>query len=327
MENLNKVGISIANKIMADYLISNKLTCDIVHNHVFKYLLDLDEFGYIDKNLKDMHYPLYMARKQDKFNKFIKSKTIDLYGKKVFVDTFVKDLIHLRGDVKLNNFYMKDKLLGGYFEVMFNNIVDSINDVFKENLIDVTSSGLKGVAHRDAIQIIPPIKNGVGRYVGSSLYGGVIDNNIIESTGKLQGIFASDGMFENLTITNNKIDIKGEHEITIAGLMYGKIENNTNGEGEPSKVDLYPLRLGGGIHNFNVLSFTDMEYGTIKGDGLVNDIRTEPRKGKRNFTDFDIGVFHKTYLDVFSVYRDMKIAMCVTIGDMKSKGSLKELEG
>jgi hypothetical protein len=137
------------------------------------------------------------------------------------------------------------------------------------------------LAHRDAIQLIPPMYNGIDQYSGAILADTTIQDNIISSTAKLQGIFSTDGAFKNLKIINNKIQTSGEHKITILGLLSGEITNNTDLKGNTLDIKIQPLRLGGGtaFTNFFILGFSEgcsYQYEEIKGiSGTALDRRSK----------------------------------------------------
>lgn len=105
------------------------------------------------------------------------------------------------------------------------------------------------MAHRDAIQLIP-----ANQFAGGELENLLITSNRISSTGKLQGIFGSDGIFRNLTITFNTIDTRSEHKITLNGLVgqQNHIEGNRDQRGDLVPVQLNPVRLGGNLATGNV---------------------------------------------------------------------------
>jgi hypothetical protein len=135
-------------------------------------------------------------------------------------------------------------------------------------------------AHRDAIQLIPPALhkeiNGESRRLGDQLAGTVLKNvciqncNIEAPNGPLQGIFASDGMHQNLKIINNKIKTLGSHTISIAGLLTGGvISGNTLYKvqgGEVPQIRLYPARIGGNMAEdgvVTILSFAEEGSGSV----------------------------------------------------------------
>lgn len=105
------------------------------------------------------------------------------------------------------------------------------------------------MAHRDAIQLIP-----TDQFAGGELENLVITSNRISSIGKLQGIFASDGIFRNLTITFNILDTQSDHKITLNGLVGqdNHIEGNRDHRGDLVPVQLNPIRLGGNLATGNV---------------------------------------------------------------------------
>ncbi|WP_020558699.1 hypothetical protein [Thiofilum flexile] len=118
--------------------------------------------------------------------------------------------------------------------------------------------GLAKRAHRDGVQLIPTQAQ-VGNYqfMAGVLQDIVIEDNHIESKGLLQGIFASDGVFRNISIANNCINTQAEHKITLNGLLSGQISNNRDAAGKLLPIYLGPLRIGGNLATGNVwiLSF------------------------------------------------------------------------
>jgi len=144
------------------------------------------------------------------------------------------------------------------------------------------------IAHRDAIQLIPPPLyeergEGSNRYrikLADQMAGTILDNvtishcNIRSPQGALQGIFASDGMCRNLKITDTTITTKGAHSISIAGALTGcEIKNITLRQvegGSLPEISLYPLRIGGNmaddglIYIFSFSANTEFYYGDIK---------------------------------------------------------------
>jgi len=154
------------------------------------------------------------------------------------------------------------------------------------HIVDRTGSLL---AHRDAIQLIP--KDGRkpnSQFMGALAVDITIDNCVIESDGKLQGIFASDGLFKRLTVTNNKINTKSQHEITIAGVLSGDFSNND------AVIVLEPLRIGGNLPEaFTVGSFKgSISYQFVKGQEYVEDYRD-----MGDVLDFDIVNWYNCHLE------------------------------
>lgn len=143
-------------------------------------------------------------------------------------------------------------------------------------------------AHRDAIQLIPPSP----AFPRQQFAAGLLDHvrvlgNRIDSTGKLQGIFGSDGLFRYLAIVGNTIQTRSQHYITISGMLSGWIEGNILPDGSPCPVRLEPLRIGGqpDAQNVRVLSFAGwwhyaplheiVDQNTLAADVVV-DVRSLP---------------------------------------------------
>lgn len=142
---------------------------------------------------------------------------------------------------------------------------------------------LAEAAHRDAIRLIPenPFAAGVLEKL-------VIRDNAIRSAGALQGIFGSDGVFRQVTITGNTIDTASAHKVMLNGLVGrgNRIEGNRDAAGRLVAVELNPIRLGGnaGTGNVWVLSVVpedEAEYGfgeiDIGRDGTREHIRDNRR--------------------------------------------------
>jgi hypothetical protein len=146
------------------------------------------------------------------------------------------------------------------------------------------------IAHRDAIQLIPPplyeeisIGNTTSlikladQMAGTVLENVTISNCVINAPkGALQGIFASDGMCRNLKIRDTSIATKGAHSISIAGALTGcEIKNITLQQvkgGNVPEIALYPLRIGGNmaddgvVYIFSFSANAEYRYGQIKTD-------------------------------------------------------------
>ncbi len=115
----------------------------------------------------------------------------------------------------LIQFYAEDAIRASHHgvKILHNNIYDSI----------AAHPGQS--AHKDAIQLIPP----VDRYNGGKLYNVEIIGNIILShsqppvvpshqRGIVQGIFGSDGYFINPIISGNTVIVNSDHGITLNGV-------------------------------------------------------------------------------------------------------------
>lgn len=151
--------------------------------------------------------------------------------------------------------------------------------------------------HRDAIQLIPE-DNSLGwrsQFAGARLINaGVHHCRIDGGLGMLQGVFAGDGLLEQVLITNNVIDTHSMHQISLSGLLSGWISNNRESSGQLVPVLLRPARFCGG-ENIWVLNFangaTYAPVGEIidPQDGFdhVDDQRQQPQSGI-NLVDFDL---------------------------------------
>jgi len=162
-------------------------------------------------------------------------------------------------------------------------------------------SWLRNRAHRDAIQLIPT-KNGFYNY---QMMGGRMSNiriigNQIQSNGKLQGVFASDGSFANIIVQNNKIMTNSQHQVAINGLLTGTISGNTNHFGGKINVELEPMRIGGNIFTGNVwiLGFANGELNYAPVSSIVRDgsltrdtRRTKTRPRDINLVNFRYNAF------------------------------------
>ncbi len=123
----------------------------------------------------------------------------------------------------LVQFYSEDAIRVSHHgvKVLHNNIYDSV----------ATHPGQN--AHKDAIQLIPPIN----RYTGGELLNVKIVGNIIQSfthppvvpehqRGIVQGIFGSDGYFVNALITGNTVMVNSDHGITLNGVRNLQLRDN-----------------------------------------------------------------------------------------------------
>jgi len=194
----------------------------------------------------------------------------------------------------LNQPYMYDciRVTRDNLEVSYNKIYDTAAD---------RMPSLRSAAHRDAIQLLPT-KAGYWNYqmMGGRMNGVRIIGNQIFSSGQLQGVFASDGSFTNLVIQDNVINSESQHEVTINGLLTGTISGNKNRFGQPARVDLQPMRIGGNIFTGNVwiLGFSNQDIGyapidrIVRDNALVDDKRTtKTRSYDQNLVDFRYSAF------------------------------------
>lgn len=151
-------------------------------------------------------------------------------------------------------------------------------------------------AHRDAIQLIP-FAHTMPReqFAAGTLFGVAVLGNYIESTGKLQCVFGSDGLFRYLKVIGNVIQTQGQHYISISGLLSGWIEGNIKPDGSHCPIRLEPLRIGGNLGEgcVRILGFAEDEYAYRPVDDLVDyktlasgavlDLRTKPLLNKDTY--------------------------------------------
>ncbi|WP_020560965.1 hypothetical protein [Thiofilum flexile] len=181
---------------------------------------------------------------------------------------FIRDFMQVQADnITISGWNgtlkIQDLAIGSNFSKDFDAIVYKINEsIYAINpQFQPTVYLFKGVAHRDAIQIVPDTKKG-RQFAGTISDSVTIRDNEITSAGALQGIFASDGAFRNLTISSNTVSTQGEHAITITGMLSGTISGNQTPTGKP--VTLLPLRIGGGNDlngNIYILGFSAIPTG------------------------------------------------------------------
>lgn len=192
------------------------------------------------------------------------------------------------------------------------------NNTIKDVVLETEQSKtmkLAEKAHRDAIQLIPYQRETPNyQFMAGELCDVVIENNHIHSEGMLQGVFASDGLFRNLTVQNNVICTQSQHKVSINGLLSGQIGGNWDENSVPVPVYLGPVRLGGNLMTGNVwvLSFAESDeyqYAPLQdvmldkdrvGKGLdyphVTDARSIPQNrsgkiGDTNLTHFPMTLF------------------------------------
>lgn len=199
--------------------------------------------------------------------------------------SFIHDLIQINAnDVIVNGWTnINDTILTSPFGVAFDALVNSINRRLVELNVANSIKFLRQMAHRDAIQLIPR-----DSMLAGELSGVKITSNVINSSGELQGIFASDGLFRNITITGNRVNVGGTHSITINGLLSGSISSNVTNK----PIKLLPLRIGGSA-NIYVVGFkagTGYAYDAKKLN--IDDQRRVAQSGY-NYTNVDIPLFRR----------------------------------
>lgn len=206
-------------------------------------------------------------------------------------------------------FHISDDILRSDFAKHFNWMIEGVNKNLAQQNIQQKARKLEQMAHRDAIQLIP-FSSTASHFAGATMKYVQVEGNKISSTGKLQGIFATDGSFKHLHICNNSIAIGGSHFISISGMLSGKIEGNTDTNMlllPKEKVKLLPLRIGGGV-NIYILSFansphlnkTDADYYAyekITGAQDITDLREQPvnKHHASNWENVDMLTLQKNY--------------------------------
>ena len=238
--------------------VHNAAIADLRRYSKYKYFNDRP-LGIIKDGVDDITNFVINNCKQIEENRFVLQKQ------------FIRDVLHIREPGNYGGIVIEDSILLSSYAKDFNAFIHKHNLKYNR-----TVPIMDFLAHRDAIQLIPR----GARYAGSILDGVTIADMDISSTGHLQPIFASDGLFTDLHIKDNIINTKSAHDITIGGMLSGSITDNTGADGETIIPELRPLRLGGGKLNIMVISFatsSSQQYRVIKG--AVNDRRTIPVKG------------------------------------------------
>ena len=207
-------------------------------------------------------------------------------GQTFFIRDFMQ--VYSPGDLTIGDMMIVDDTVYSGFAQDFDQLVNSINEYQKQRGRTYRVFPFLRMAHRDAIQLIPGISDGINQFGGAVMSNAAVVGNLIYSDGALQGIFATDGAFRNLHIRSNALQIGGEHTISINGMLSGSIMGNTDINNRPladSKIRLYPLRLGGGA-NVYVLGFSNKaslsradaryyQYEAILGVPAARDFRQQ----------------------------------------------------
>lgn len=230
-----------------------------------------------------------------------------------------------------------DGAVDSKFSNDFNELVDKINENESVQNISQKVAPFKYIAHRDAIQLIP-YSRVTSQLAGMTMRNVTINGNTIASMGALQGIFATDGTFQNLHITNNSIQTEGAHVISISGMLSGKIDGNTNLQGDllaAEKIRLYPLRIGGGA-NIYVMSFHNPSgvdvgdpnyyaYEEIKGNQAIDDRRANKDRSNASYwKNVDLPTLQLLFADTYvQVRRELK-AVNLNIQAMKASNSSQD---
>ncbi len=241
---------------------------------------------------------------------------------------FIRDVFKItESNITLKGYTIKDSIVDSDFAKAFDRIVNDINQMVGNGQKNL--SVFKKLAHRDAFQLIPQDRNisrGRSQFAGAKLDNITLENISIHSNGSLQGIFSSDGAFENLNFKNISVDTQSAHQIAIFGMLSGTLDL-TNNNGAPVEVKLYPLRLGGG-RNILVTGFSagsSYQYGAIdSGTSNANiiDKRQQKRAGAKHYINFDmdgfIGLIRANPTDDLQTFLDLIERSAEQSGDLDS---------
>lgn len=254
----------MAHRAIFKELLEGKYSTERTKNHPDKKAFDairkniLAPLFFINNNIQvDNYYRKALPVDENDKQKF-SAPQLKISEKRKFSSYFIRDFmgIRSRGNLRLNNWLIEDTVLDSEFASDFDDLVVDINAHLTPNAV----RKFKDVAHRDVIQLIPaPNESGSDQMAGAVMSDIEITNNIIQSQAQLNGIFGSDGAFRNLNIVNNHIETKGEHTISINGMLSGEIKDNTDTQGRPlkaKKIKLLPLRIGGGA-NIYIIGFNN----------------------------------------------------------------------
>lgn len=153
--------------------------------------------------------------------------------------------------------------------------------------LNIQDLRLYKAAHHDAIQLIPPKTTDRQRrlrvgdqeqdwVVGDQMTGTVLENVTVENcsirspSSPLQGIFAGDGLFNNLRLLGNHVQTASDHSITINGLLSGEISDNVLQavNDKPPVIRLYPARIGGNLAEEGLVYILDFADEKTRGPKL-----------------------------------------------------------
>jgi hypothetical protein len=306
---------------------------DHAHNEIILYLLDkVDEMGIAYFNFPEITAtsigaPLKQLKCQQDLTDFIQQHTEKEQdsgsGKRILLKHFIRDIIQVKCPLTICDLVLQDTIMDtATIKYGFVNLFDTIVNAANQEIIRLQDASddplmpkilrpigtFDSLGHRDAIQLIPPVNDGIDQFSGATLADTTLQDNVISSTARLQGIFSTDGIFKNLKVINNQIDTAGEHKIVILGMLSGEVSGNTDRDGNALEVKVQPLRLGGGtpLTNFFILGFSEdcsYQYEHIEGiSGTAADRRSKKvvRGNKaydqrQYFLDFNMDRFIEHY--------------------------------
>lgn len=225
------------------------------------------------------------------------SNTSTLPPKGTTINTpFIRDCFKIKvSHARLEGYTINDAIFNTGFPADFDKIIDRINPHVGHA---PKLKYYKYLAHRDAIQLIPvdrSISRHNSQFAAAKLRNIIVKDVTIRSIGSLQGLFASDGAFENIHMKNISIETRSQHQIAILGLLSGVLDVSSK-TGTPIHVNLLPLRLAGG-NNIYITHFSrdsSYQYETIdtkNSDVVLTDNRQKMTKRGTYYADFDIDDF------------------------------------
>lgn len=210
---------------------------------------------------------------------------------------FIRDCIKIMAsNIGLKGITVIDGIFDTPFPAAFDHKVQRINA-----LVGGARPALKPykvLAHRDAFQLIPQdrtISPAWSQFAGAMLKDISLQNIRVQSQGSLQGIFSSDGSFQNLQLRDISVTTQSAHGVAILGLMSGTLDLS-NTDGSPQHVELLPLRLGGYRNNY-VIGFSarsSYQYGQVSNgnsNAVIKDNRQKKTKTGKYYTNFDMDKF------------------------------------
>ncbi len=209
---------------------------------------------------------------------------------------YIRDCFKIKvSDVRLEGYTINDTIFDTTFPNDFNKKIDRINQHVGPA---PALKHYKYLAHRDAIQLIPSDRNITkynSQFAGAKLKNITIKDIKINSKGALQGLFASDGSFENIHMENITVQTNSAHQIAILGLLSGTLDL-ASPNGKPIHVNLLPLRLAGG-NNIYINSFSrtsSYQYGRVNAgnsNAAIADNRQKMSKRGTYYKDFNMDNF------------------------------------
>lgn len=210
---------------------------------------------------------------------------------------FIRDCFKIRtSNISLDGYTVIDGIFDTPFPATFDQKAARINALIGNALPHLEP--YKKLAHRDAFQLIPQDRNisrSWSQFAGAKMQNVSLKNIRVQSQGSLQGVFSSDGAYDNLRLKNISVTTQSAHQIAILGLLSGTLELS-NTDGSTVEVNLLPLRLGGGT-NIYIIGFSagsSYQYGHVESgssNATIHDNRRLKTKRGTYYTNFDMDTF------------------------------------